>query len=469
MTVVEPIAAGDRQAGLALRVQGLSKIYQMYDSPRARLIQSLFPQGSAHQSGFSALKGVSFDVRRGETLGIVGRNGSGKSTLLQILCGTLQASAGTVATAGRISALLELGAGFDPECTGRENILLNAALLGLSPRETLGRFDEILKFSELSAFVDRPVKTYSSGMYVRLAFAVAIHTDPEILVVDEALAVGDEAFQRKCYSRIRAMQEAGTTIIFVSHAADKVIELCDRAILLDRGELILAGTPKEVVSQYHKLLHCPADRYESLRTQMLESDRGGTGAWVQAPFPELPASPPAQERSAGYDPQLEPKSTICYPSRGAEIRDYWIQDEEGRRVNLLLSGRTYVLRYDVYFAVAVEHVRFGMLLKTVSGFELGGGASAASWRGIAEVHPGYKARVDFQFQCNLNEGVFFANTGVLGVIKGKEEYLDRRVDALMFRVLPADGSFSNGLVDFKIEPAVDLTPSDPPGNGEAEP
>src|SRR5690348_2740583 len=217
----------------SIRVDRLSKRYEIYAQPAHRLKQMILPRAQramrrsarTYFKEFWALRDVSFDVRRGETVGIVGRNGSGKSTLLQMICGTLHPTAGRISVGGRIAALLELGAGFNPEFTGRENVYLNAAVIGLSREEIDARFDDIAAFADIGDFMEQPVKTYSSGMYVRLAFAVAINVDPEILVVDEALAVGDELFQRKCFARIDAIRSKGATILFVSHSANAVVEL----------------------------------------------------------------------------------------------------------------------------------------------------------------------------------------------------------------------------------------------------
>src|SRR6185312_15475254 len=268
-----------------IRVAGLAKRYEMYSQPSDRLKQMILPrmrraarrQPRAYFKEFWALRGVSFDVFHGETVGIVGRNGSGKSTLLQMICGTIRPTLGDLVVDGRISALLELGAGFNPEFTGRENVLLSGLVYGISEAEIRAKYDEILEFSGIGQFIDQPVKTYSSGMYVRLAFAVAINVSPDILVVDEALAVGDEAFQRKCLARIEAIRDAGATVLFVSHSAGTVVELCDRAILLDQGEMLMQGTPKEVVTTYQKLLYAPADRAEHVRQEIITAYRDGTG------------------------------------------------------------------------------------------------------------------------------------------------------------------------------------------------
>ena len=238
----------------AIAVRGLSKCYQIYDQPRHRLLQMLFRGWRQYYREFWALRDVSFNVKRGETVAIIGRNGSGKSTLLQLLCGTLTPTVGSVEVAGRVAALLELGAGFNPEFTGRENVFLNAAILGLSKPEIEKRFPQIEAFAEIGSFIDQPVKTYSSGMYVRLAFSVAIHTDPQVLVVDEALSVGDARFQAKCLNRIKQMKEAGVSILFVSHDINAVRSLCDRAIWLDKGGIRLSGQVFSVTAEYTEFL-----------------------------------------------------------------------------------------------------------------------------------------------------------------------------------------------------------------------
>lgn len=238
----------------AITIRGLGKCYQIYEQPRHRLLQMLFRGRRRYYHEFWALRDVSLDVKRGETVAIIGRNGSGKSTLLQLLCGTLTPTAGLVKVAGRIAALLELGAGFNPEFTGRENVFLNATILGLSRAQIEDRFSQIEAFAEIGSFVDQPVKTYSSGMYVRLAFSVAIHTDPQILIVDEALSVGDARFQAKCLNKIKQMKEAGVSILFVSHDINAVRSLCDRAVWLDKGAIRLSGQVFPVTAEYTEFL-----------------------------------------------------------------------------------------------------------------------------------------------------------------------------------------------------------------------
>ncbi|WP_261379325.1 ATP-binding cassette domain-containing protein [Denitratisoma sp. DHT3] len=243
---------------MVISIQGLSKSYQLYERPSARLRQFFYPrlQGwlgrppRTYYRDFWALRDVSFEVRRGETFGIVGRNGAGKSTLLQLIAGTLNPSQGSVAVTGRVAALLELGSGFNPEFTGRENVYLNAALLGFDRAQTDARFDEIAEFAGIGEFMEQPVKTYSSGMYVRLAFAVSVCVEPDVLIVDEALAVGDAAFQFKCLQRLERMQNAGTTLLFVSHDMGMVQNFCRQAIYLEHGRVKNIGTPEAVAAQY---------------------------------------------------------------------------------------------------------------------------------------------------------------------------------------------------------------------------
>lgn len=247
---------------VAIRISDLSKCYHIYASPRDRLKQFILPRlqrlfrmpAGRYFNEFWATRGVSFEIRRGETVGIIGRNGSGKSTLLQIICGTLTPTAGIVETNGRVAALLELGSGFNPEFTGRENVYLNGAVLGLSSEEIDERMDSILAFADIGPFIEQPVKTYSSGMFVRLAFAVVAHVDPDILIVDEALSVGDALFQAKCAARMRALMSQGTTVLFVSHDTHSVKSLCDRAILLDAGGIVAIGDTSEVVEEYYSRL-----------------------------------------------------------------------------------------------------------------------------------------------------------------------------------------------------------------------
>ena len=439
---------------LAIRVQGLSKCYQIYDAPKDRLKQMLLPRlqrmigkkPKQYFQEFRALNDVSFEIKKGEAVGIVGRNGSGKSTLLQIICGTLMPTNGSVQTNGRIAALLELGSGFNPEFTGRENVYMNAAVMGLSKEEVNTRFDDIAAFADIGQFIEQPVKTYSSGMMVRLAFSVAINVDPEILIVDEALSVGDELFQRKCFSRIEAIRASGATILFVSHSGSAIVELCDRAVLMETGENLAVGLPKKIVGRYQKLLYAPEDKHEVIREQIRQSNEQDVTIENKIDH--------THELKESFDPNLKPSSSITYESNGASIESPTVLTLDGERVNNLLRGKTYRYTYNVRFTKSASLVRFGMLIKTTSGFELGGASSSTSIGcSIPLVEAGKIFRVEFQFTANLNTGVYFMNAGVLGQA-GKEQdgYLHRLIDIAMFRILPESDSYATAVVDFDCVP-----------------
>ena len=453
---------------IAIRAQDLSKCFQIYDSPHDRLKQFILPrfQGMAGKipkkyfREFWALRDVSLEIKKGETVGIIGRNGSGKSTLLQIICGTLNPSSGSVETHGRIAALLELGSGFNPEFTGRDNAYMNAAVLGLNRAEVDARFDDIASFADIGQFIDQPVKAYSSGMVVRLAFAVAINVDPEILIVDEALSVGDELFQRKCFSRIEAIKNKGATILFVSHSGGTIVELCDRAVLMDSGEKLAAGIPKQIVGRYQKLLYAPTDKRETMREQIRRADESimaSVHIVEQASLKTQFQDEIIQEPQENFDPYLKPSSTIEYESHGAYINSPIILTLSGEQVNNLVRGKTYRYVYTVQFIKSANNIRFGMLIKTTSGIELGGGSSANSPReSLASVEAGSSYRIEFRFHCTLNTGVYFLNAGVSGDINGTETYLHRLIDIAMFRVQPNTGSLTTGIVDFGCYPEIEL-------------
>lgn len=427
-------------SNIAIKINKLCKCYQIYEKPRDRLLQMIFQGHKNFYREFWALKDVSFEVQKGETVGIIGRNGCGKSTLLQMICGILNPTTGTIQANGRIAALLELGSGFNPEFTGRENVYMNASVLGLRKNEIDERFAEIAAFADIGPFIDRPVKTYSSGMVVRLAFAVAINADPQILVVDEALAVGDELFQRKCYSRINQIKESGSTILFVSHSGAAIVSLCDRAILLDSGKKVTQGVPKVVVGHYQKLLYAPENKKGIILEEIqnikqeapLLTRRAGSNVGISV--------------KESYDPHLKPTSTITYASYGAVISEPKILLENGKQVNNLLCGGSYYYEYLVSFYEAASNVRFGMLVKSITGIELGGAASAPLGMGIAYVAQGDCYRVRFKFNAIFNRGTYFLNAGVLGQIDEKEGYLHRLIDIAMFRMLPEKIVYGTGMI-----------------------
>lgn len=441
----------------AIRVTGLGKAFPIYRKAHHRLLQMLTP-GPEHRwyDEYEALRDVTLEIRRGETVGIVGRNGSGKSTLLQLICGTLTPTRGSIEVNGRIAALLELGAGFNPEFTGRENIFLNGTVLGLSTAQISARFDDIAAFADIGGFIDQPVKTYSSGMYVRLAFAVAINVEPEILVVDEALSVGDEAFQRKCFAKINEIRDRGATILFVSHSAGTVIDLCDRAFLLDAGELLTQGPPKQVISLYQKLLYAPEEKAAAIRDEIrrhsMVDDTPEAVPAAQLQVEEVSQVEPESE--AYWEAGLQPASTVRYESRGAEISDAHLETLDGRRVNVVTAGHEYVYRYRVRAERTLAGVRFGMMIKTKTGVDVAGTATAPPGMSIPVVERDAVLDVGFRFRCALAPGTYFLNAGVLACGERGEEYADRLLDAAMFRVIAGTPRVLTGLVDLDFLPQV---------------
>lgn len=440
---------------IILSARKLTKTYKLYASHVDRVKEALHPFRKKYYYPFNALNEVSFDVKRGDTIGIIGQNGSGKSTLLQIICGILQPTEGNIRVDGRISALLELGAGFNPEFTGRQNVYLNGAILGLKHKEINARFDAIANFADIGNFIDQPLKTYSSGMYIRLAFAVAINVDPDILVVDEALAVGDEAFQRKCFSRIQAIQKRGGTVILVSHSPQTIVELCNRTMWFDQGELLLSGNPKQVISNYQKYIYSSEKKLTLLKEEMKllfqknHSTLSSSGSDVRI---SRPAKNEISGQHAFYDPNLKPMSTIIYESRGAMIEKPIITKPNGERVNILVRGDEYIYTYYVKFTKAAHNARFGMMIKTMSGTELGGMISHSLANSIKYVDKGTTLRPKFSFRCVLLPGVYFLNAGVSGNVGDSDGFLHRCIDVAMFKVQAETDLLLGGIIDFSIKP-----------------
>jgi lipopolysaccharide transport system ATP-binding protein len=312
----------------AIDVAGLGKRYEIYDRPHQRLFQTILRGRHTFYREFWALSDVTLGVQRGETVGLVGRNGSGKSTLLQLVAGTLTPTTGIVRTHGRIAALLELGSGFNPEFTGRENAYLNGAILGISRREMNEAIPAIEAFADIGDFIDQPVKTYSSGMLVRLAFAVAVHVTPDILLIDEALSVGDTAFQSKCLARIRDMQQGGVAILLVSHAPNTIIEFCDRAAYLDRGRLVAVGDSRDIVERY---------------TNDLVSSFGGTT------LPSAPDTGPGTFQRSTKPRQRATAPPAMGPKPPTEILSVVIADEAGVSKQAFSCGDIVCIRIEVEF------------------------------------------------------------------------------------------------------------------------
>ncbi len=378
---------GEAESGLAIRVSNLSKCYQIYETPQDRLKQSIYPrlQRLAGQPPrqyfreFWALKDVSFEIKKGETVGIIGRNGSGKSTLLQMVCGTLNPTSGNVQANGRIAALLELGAGFNPEFTGRENIFLNAAILGF-PREAMAeRMQQVLDFSELGGFIDQPVRTYSSGMYARLAFATAIHVDPQILVIDETLAVGDARFVAKCMRRIHDIKERGTSILFVSHDVGSVRSLCERAIWIDKALMVADGDVFPVTGRYMAYMFRDEQSPEQIVCDELiqqatssQLDLGDSPSSGSGPAAIPVGKEPKERRVAGAEKTLDARPVAHWGARKGMILSASVCDQNGLRQDVHAWGGQMEVLISVHVPgdISREHLSVAFSIKDLKGTDL---------------------------------------------------------------------------------------------------
>ncbi|MBW7475066.1 ABC transporter ATP-binding protein [Paenibacillus oenotherae] len=423
----------------SIRISHLSKTYRIFEKPQDRLMQFLF-KNKQYYRDFNALQPLSFEVFRGEAVGIIGRNGSGKSTLLQMIAGTLTPSSGEIEVDGRVAALLELGSGFNPEFTGRENVYLNASILGIGRDEIEQRFDEILKFADIGDFIDQPVKTYSSGMYVRLAFAVSINVDPDILIVDEALAVGDGRFQLKCFEKIKALKEAGKTILVVSHDLQTVRQICDKAILIDRGKLLDIGDPNDVVNHYTKVLFSQLSNEES-------------EAKVEEKAPES-----AVKTFKGADYTEETKSKeYRYGNHDGVIE--WIS-VGGRGIDEIVTLTTSE-ELDVQFRVKanrrITQPIFAMTVKSVKGVDVFGTNSYFRGYDFRELSDGDTALITFKQKMRLMPGDYFISLGFVELINGDIVPLDRRYDVIELKILPEKNDRSFGIANLESEIEIEYT------------
>jgi len=417
---------------IAVRVKGLHKTYKLYASPRDRLKEAFHPFGRALHRTFGALEDISLEIPKGSTTGIIGRNGSGKSTLLQCICGIVTPTGGSIEVHGKIAALLELGAGFNPEFTGRDNLYINGAILGLNTDEIELRLDDILAFADIGEYIDQPVRSYSSGMYVRLAFAIAIHVDPDILIVDEALAVGDIHFQARCFERFHQFRERGITVIFVTHDLNMVTTYCDQAYLLNRGNVVATGKPREVVAQYRKLetIH-PAVSNHTVQP--------GAGSEAQvSPFEVNP-----------YE--------VRYGNNKATIIDGGIFDSKQMPVQTLDSGECYTVRMRIQFEQAVIAPILAFTIKDTKGTEIAGTNTRFSGVDTGEFSAGQIATIDFIQKINLNSGNYLLSLGCVAQGGDKLEIYDRRHDFISFQVVSEKASI--GIVDLDTKIKISTTSS----------
>lgn len=398
---------------LALRVENISKQYRIYDRPSDRLKESLTRGWLKRHREFWALRDISFQVEQGTTVGLIGPNGSGKSTLLQIIAGTLRPTHGEVWRDGRVAALLELGAGFDPEFTGVENVRMNAALMNFSRGEIERLLPEIERFAGIGDFINQPVKTYSSGMYVRLAFAIAVSTDPQILIVDEALAVGDAVFQHRCVRRIKEMQERGATILFVSHDPAAVRALCSRALLFNSGRIEAEGAPPGVLNQYQKLIMAREADYDAAESEATD----------------------AETTSDSVD---EDTTALQYQYRhgdgSAEILRVELLDDARRRVEVVESGEPLVVRARIKFHADARSPVCGILLRNRHGIHVYGTNTELQRVDLGDTRRGEIIEVSFAFNCWLASDSYSLTVAVHSADGISFDWLD---GALFFRVVSA--------------------------------
>ena len=404
---------------VAIRVDEVSKVYKLYDKPSDRLKESLGLTRKKLYKEHYALHNVSFDVKRGETVGIIGTNGSGKSTILKIITGVLNPSGGHVEIDGRISALLELGAGFNMEYTGIENIYLNGTMIGFSREEIDAKMQDILDFADIGDFVHQPVKTYSSGMFVRLAFAVAINIDPEILIVDEALSVGDVFFQAKCYKKFEDFKKMGKTILFVSHDLGSISKYCDRVVLLNRGKKLAEGTPKEMVSMYKRIM-VNQDKAEEIAAHQMDMS------------------------SLEEDDEKEIKEAVCegqwknhynlnpdvdeYGNGAAEIEDFAIIDENGNYTNAIVKGTRFRLKSKVKFKQDVHDPIFTYTFKNIQGVAITGTNTMYEKKDVPLAKEGETYVATFEQDMFLQGGEYLLSMSCTGYRDGEFQVYHRLYD-----------------------------------------
>ncbi len=437
----------------AICIKNLNKIYKLYDRHIDRLKESINPFGGQYHKKFSALSNLNLEVGKGEVLGIIGRNGAGKSTLLNIIAGVTTPSSGEVFARGKVTAMLGLGTGFNPELTGIENVFINGTLQGYTKDQLDAKLDDILAFADIGSFAYQPIKMYSNGMQARLGFAIAINVDPEILIIDEVLSVGDELFRRKCFAKIGSFLAKGKTILFVTHGISIINELCTRAILLDRGELILDGPPKLVTIYYQKFLYAkPADQ-NKVRDEIIslnqdvekkadfaarvlkESGRKETGSKKVIIPPEKPEKP---QQQPVFLSGFESKSKVIQKSADIDVTDIHISTWEGRKVNFLVTGERYLLKYRVKFNHETRSFAFSWALKNETGLVLSGARYPGRSGTFRKAVQNEIYSLQWSFMCTLLEGIYYVDIGVPKLTEGKREMLVALYDILAFKVQKPD-------------------------------
>lgn len=434
-------------------VQNVSKKFRLFASPKERLLEALHPFRKQYHREFWALRDISFEVQRGEVVGILGRNGSGKSTLLQIICAVMQATNGEVQVNGRIAALLELGAGFNPEFTGRDNVILNGAILGLSRGEMLQRLPEIEAFADIGEFFDQPVKTYSSGMFVRVAFAAAIHVDPDILIVDEALSVGDAKFQNKCFGKFSEFQKSGKTILFVTHNTNLIPSLCSRAVVFDAGQVMFDGDVVRAVDLYYDLLFSQERKDAVVSSNSILGGSPSCDSKSDSSAVEIMSG--SQTADLCYLRRCYNRHETRFTTHEAQIIDFMIESETERDSPQFRFGSSVSLFIKVIFKRDVVRPLAGFSIKTVDGVEVCGTNTFMMGKRIRWACAGNVFIYKFSFRQCLNPGDYFVDIGIAednGTRAGN--IIDVRRSIGHFIVLKRDQPTANGMID--LEPAFEV-------------
>ena len=420
---------------VAIQVEHLSKMYKLYNKPSDRLKEALGMKVKVREH--FALNDVNFQVSRGETVGIIGTNGSGKSTVLKIITGVVSPTKGEVKVDGRISALLELGAGFNGEYSGLENVYLNGTMIGFSKEEIDSKLDDILTFADIGDFIYQPVKTYSSGMFVRLAFAVAINIDPDILIVDEALSVGDVFFQAKCYRKFEEFKQKGKTIVFVSHDLNSISRYCDRVILLNKGNILDEGDPKKIVDLYKKILVQRDEVPEELEQDEVEESIQ-TGTEFQRPFPRNP-------------------EVLEYGDKEAEIVDFTLEDAHGIATNTIQKMEKFTIKMKVHFKEDIDEVIYAFTIKDMRGTEITGTNTMFEKIAVEPQKKGNTQIITFRQTMNLQGGEYLLSLGCTGYKGGEFTAFHRLYDVCSITVVASKNTVGFYDMNSKITITDDLS------------
>lgn len=452
----------------AIEVADVTKVYRLYEKPIDRLKESMSISHKNYHRDFYALNSLSFQVKKGETVGIIGTNGSGKSTILKIITGVLTPTTGAVKVNGKISALLELGAGFNMDYTGIENIYMNGTMMGYTKKEMDAKLQEILDFAEIGDFVYQPVKTYSSGMFVRLAFALAINVDPEILIVDEALSVGDVFFQSKCYRRMEEIRQKGTTILMVTHDMGSIIKYCDRVVLLNKGEFIAEGPAGRVVDMYKKIL---AGQLEALKEELEQERQSGNSREARPVEKTVQGTEKGRQAvemsdfsgGMGLDSRLmKDQLTINsdrteYGDGRAEIVDLGLLDQKGNVTNLLLKGEMFTIRERIHFNADIEAPIFTYTIKDKKGTELTGTNTMFESADVEPVKSGDEYVVEFTQKMTLQGGEYLLSMSCTGFEQGEHVVYHRLYNVTNITVISNKNTV--GVYDMESQVTTQKIPS----------